>query len=34
VSFKVVVSWAAAQNLTDDYHVRCTMSGSRYREVV
>ncbi len=32
--FFVDIDWSAAQDLTDDYRVRLTMTGTRYREVV
>ncbi len=32
--FFVDIDWSAAQDLTDDYRIRCTMVGTRYREVV
>lgn len=33
VSFRAVVNWSAAQNLTDDYRLRLSFVGTRYRPV-
>lgn len=33
VAWSITVQWAAAQNLTDDYRVRLSLCGTRYRRV-
>lgn len=33
-SFHIDIDWLAAQDLTDDYRVRVSLVGTRYREVV